>query len=332
MMIESSAPQKLGTDWERTLLPDCEARGACFTATIEDNPRLSRAEKNEFIAAAGGRGHPDCEREYFNVIAADPEIQVVPEFSLERHVVASERPRFAIAMAAMDPGMRDLFAVVWGYWDAKRAKLCIERDWAARNASTAHVAEVIRTTERELYAGASELRKADPGERLTRFGLTPPEGFTWWDGRDFRANPLQRISDTEARLIGDLTVDYGIQVMNTLKDDKEAALYSLRNAFRDGKIEIHPRCTKLISHVRTARWNPGRTDYERTDEHGHYDLLDALVYLWRMVQPVRNQDPFPPEYIDKADRGVLFLTPPKPVTHATRGLSDAFGGRRRSWR
>lgn len=323
MMIESSAPKKLGTDWEKTLLPDCQSRGACFTATIEDNPRLSRNEKNEFIAAAGGRGDPDCEREYFNLISADPEIQVIPEFSEQLHVGEPVRPAYAVAMAAMDPGMRDLFAVIWGYWDAARAKLVIERDWAARNTSTARVAEVIKATELELYGEQAGVRKD--------FGIVQPEGFVYWDGASFRANPMQRVSDTEARLIGDLTNDYGIGVMNTLKDDKEAALYALRNAFRNNKIEIHARCTKLISHVRTARWNLNRTDYERTAEHGHYDLLDALVYLWRMIQPVRAQDPFPPKYVDKNDPRVLFHQP-MAVSHQTKALRDAFGGRRGSWR
>lgn len=323
-MIESSAPKKLGTDWEMSLLPDCKARGAVFTATIEDNPRLSRAEKDEFIAAAGGRGHPDCEREYFNRIAADPELQVVPEFHEAEHVAATPRPDYAIAMAAMDPGMRDLFAIIWGYWDAARAKLVIERDWCARNTSTARVAEVIKATELELYGPSAGSPKD--------FGIVKPDGFVYWDGSRFRANPMHRVSDTEARLIGDLTIDYGIGVMNTLKDDKEAALYALRNAFRNGKIEIHPRCTKLISHVRTARWNDNRTDYERTADHGHYDLLDALVYLWRMAQPTRNQNPAPPEYVDKHDRNVLLMKPPTAVPPALKGLQEVFGSRRGSWR
>lgn len=320
MMIETSAPEVLGTDWEMIILPDAKQRGAVFSATIEDNPRLSRREKDFWIAQAGGRGNANCEREYFNVIAASPEQQVIPEFSEPLHVADTPRPKHAIAMAAMDPGMRDLFAIVWGYWDAARAKLVIERDWAQRNASTAQVADIIKSTELELY-----------GEQRARMGLEQL-GFCWWDGREFRANPMQRISDTEARLIGDLTVDYGIAVQNTLKDDKEAALYALRNAFRDGKIEINPRCSKLISHVRTARWNEHRTDYERTPQHGHYDLLDALVYLWRMVQPIRNQDPFPPAYADKNDRHVLFMQPPAATPHALRGLQDVFGSRRGAWR
>jgi hypothetical protein len=327
MMVETSAPEVLGTDWEMTILPDAKARGACFSATIEDNPRLTRREKDFWIGQAGGRGNVNCEREYFNVIAASPEQQVLPEFNEARHVRASERPEYAVAMAAMDPGMRDLFALGWGYWDAKRAKLVVERDWAQRNASTAQVAQVIREAELELYGAAGELG----GKR--GFGIHKPAGLSWWDGKEFRANPVQRVSDTETRLIGDLTVDYGIAVMNTLKDDKEAALYALRNAFRDDKIEIDPRCVKLISHVRTARWNDNRTDYERTPQHGHYDLLDMLVYLWRMFQPHRNHDPFPPAYVDAADRGVLFLQPPEAMPHALKGMRDTFAvGRRTSWR
>lgn len=325
MMVETSAPEVLGTDWEMIVLPDARKRGAVFSATIEDNPRLSRREKDFWINQAGGRGHPNCEREYFNVIQASPEQQVVPEFKVEGHVRDSTRPEYAIAMAAMDPGMRDLFAIIWGYWDAARAKLVIERDWCQRNASTRTVAQVIRQTEAELYGGACELQSK-------RFGIKRPAGLTWWDGKEFRGNPLHRVSDTEARLIGDLTVDYGIQVMNTHKDDKEAALFALRNAFGSGKIEVNPRCVNLISHVRTARWNENRTDYERTPQHGHYDLLDALVYLWRMVQPIRNQNPTPPDFLDKNEPGVVWMTPPQSVSHDVKKLRDVFGGKRSAWR
>lgn len=362
MVVETSAPDVLGTDWEMIVLPDAEARGACFSATIDDNPLLSERERALYISMAGGRGSANCEREYYNVIAASPEQQVVPEFTVEKHVKASERPPYAVALAALDPGMRDIFGILWGYWDVLRGKLVIERDWSKRNASTAAAAKVIRETELELYGDAAELlgeeqwmRFTKPEEwtvkagliiqkptefdsrkaqlrRKTKFGLKRPAGLCWWDGKEFRGNPLYRVSDIDARMIGDLNIEHGIGVINTAKDDAEAALNALRTAFQNDKIEIHPRCVDTISHVRTARWNKSRLDYERTEHHGHYDLLDALVYMWRMVQSIRGQNPSPPEFVDRNEPGVVFVTPPQQVSHDVRKLRDVFGGKRQAWR
>lgn len=341
LILESSAPEDPEHDFDEVFVPDAKRRNAYVFRTIDDNTALTQEERDEFVNAAKAIDPDDAEREYFGKRVRNRTKVVVPEFDEHRHVRDHGRPRYAVAMAAMDPGMRDLFALLWGYWDAARAKLVIERDWCARNASTRQVAEVIRAAEIELYGPAAALAELaggpvndNGGQAGVRrgFGLRNPGGFTWWDGKEFRANPLQRISDTEARLIGDLTNDYKIQVINTLKDDKEAALYALRNAFGNDKIEIHPRCVKTISHVNSARWNDQRTDYERTPGHGHYDLLDALVYLWRMIQPIRNQMVDPPEHIDKADRHVLFLTPPSGVANDVQRLRNVFGGKRDSWR
>lgn len=336
-ILESSAPKDTDHDFDRVFLPDCKARGAYYFMTIDDNTAIDEETKHEFVEAARRIDPDDAEREYYGKRIRNRMAVVVPEFQPADHVVAFERPRHAIAMAAMDPGFRDLFAVLWAYWDYERAKLCVESDYCERNASTAQVADVIKARELELYGPAGELYSASLSS--TRgFGIHPPAGLCYWNGKEYMPNPILRVSDTEARTIGDLCVDHKIGVVNTFKDDKEAALNALRFAFREKKIEIHPRCLDLQNHLFHARWNKNRTDYERTPAYGHYDLLDALVYLWRMVQPYRAQDPRPPAHIDRADVGVLFPEalmhrPPERVSHPVSALRKAFGtGRRSAWR
>lgn len=149
-VVESSAPKDLDTDWEIIYLPDAKRRRAFFSATIEDNPRLSRAEKDEFIAANGGRGHPDCEREYFNVIQGDPTLRVFPEFK-ESHVVNAVRPHYAYAVTAADPGLTHQFGLVFGYYDFDRAVSVIQDSWGESNASTRKVAVIIAAREYDLW-------------------------------------------------------------------------------------------------------------------------------------------------------------------------------------
>lgn len=296
MCMESSAPREADSEYDMVFVEDAKLRQAYAYRTIDDNPMLSAEEREEFITAAGGRDHPDCQIEYFNKRVRDPKIVVIPEFLAAEHVRASETPDFAHCYVALDPGMRDLCALVWAHWDAERGKLVIVRDWAERNAGTKTVADTIVAVEAELWPS-----------------------LHYYDGKDVRANPCKRVSDTDLRLIYDLRVDHGIQFLPTAKDDKQAALYALRNAFRSGQIEIRPECRKLIAHLNAARWNEQRTDYERSEVHGHYDLVDALVYLWRNVD--RNANPKPPE--DFGVRGPsIWASPKAPPSHVPEQYRD----------
>lgn len=325
LILESSAPKDVAHDFDQVFLPDCQRRKAYVFMTIDDNTAITQEQKDELVNAAREIDPDDAEREYYGRRVRNRADVIIPEFDKDLHVLGSVRPDRAICMAALDPGMRDLFALLWGYWDFPRAKLVVEAEYCERNASTAAIADVIRETETRIYGEFN-------GFQASYTDLQAPSGFPYWDGIKWRSNPVQRISDTEARTIGDLIMDHGIAVQNTLKDDKEAALNALRHGFRSKKIEIHPRCVNTIAHVNAARWNEQRTDYERTRGMGHYDLLDALVYLWRMIQPIRNQNPFPPAHVDRNDRNVLFQEPPAASNHQLKGLVSAFGGRRANWR
>lgn len=404
--LETSTSRTVDCDFNDHFRKDAKLRGTYRMRTIRDNHNLTEDEIATEERRSGGKDSHVCRRELYCEEVRDPELMVIPEYDEQRHVSEPERPEHAMAIVAMDPGMRDLFALLWGYWDAKRAKLVIERDWCARNTSTSQVAEVIRSVELDLYGEAADLlylpargrvdevnpfpapspdrvwlklhpqalaealdssvrqivsvglerdefgniitfkghvvvhagpragylifaaskqsyaayaqtdeefrnsRDADSFQSAPKqhgFGINKPSGFCYWNGTEFMSNPSIRVSDTDKRLIGDLTTDYNISVGKTYKDDKEAALFSLRNAFRDDKIEIHKRCVNLQAHVRSARWNDNRTDYERTESNGHSDLLDACVYLWRMVQPMRGMDPYPPEVLESHGKNVVHL-------------------------
>lgn len=369
LILESSAPADRDTAWELEFLPDFVARDAYYTATIEDNPRLTREEIALEIAQAGGREHPDCLREFFNVIAPPPGVLVVPEFSETAHVGSielpagaraegaaigaigldygngAETPEYAHAYVSMDPGTRDMFAILWGFWDFANARLVIQQDWAERGALTKDVIELLQRTEQELWGCSPEdvTRLAEPSTefRHGRVGWGQHEAerqarLTYWDGPSLdgrggwcKPNPYLRVGDTDAsgvRLYHDLSNDYGINVIGTDKtDSKEARLSSLRDAFANGRIVVHPRCTKLISHLRACRWNKNRTDFERTDLHGHFDLVDALVYLWRVVsQNGAGLNPNPPS-APNAPRGDLVPAWAHGKDQSESALEAAFG-------
>jgi hypothetical protein len=44
-----------------------------------------------------------------------------------------------------------------------------------------------------------------------------------------------------------------------------------------------------------AKWNEQRTDWERHERYGHYDLLAMLIYMWSRVMVDRHRLPIPPQ-------------------------------------
>lgn len=198
MIIETSAPEDLDTDWERIILPDAKRRGAHSAVTIEDNDRLTRREKDYWIGMAGGRGDPNCEREYFNVIAGDPSLKAVPEFNKEQHVRRFERPKHAYGFTAADPGQTHLFALVWGEYDFDNDRLLILDSWAKSNAGSMEVAAVCAAREYVLWG-----RWPDP--RMRRMPAQHDGVHAGWkdllrgDKYEHLAPELFRMAQTEER-------------------------------------------------------------------------------------------------------------------------------------
>jgi len=315
MILESNAPEDPAHDFDTFFVPDAKLRDAHVFLTIDDNQAIDQREKAEFIRAAGGRGNPVCEREYYGVRARDQEKAVVPEFSEQLHVQALDVPRYADCYVSLDPGFRDLFAVLWAYWDFEHARLVVQRDWAERNASAAQVAEVIKAVELELW------------EHVRR-----------WNGKELKANPRLRVSDTDPRLLGDFARDHGLRIAAVNKSTgaktelKEAGVHSVRAALGRGQIIIDPCCAKLIAHLNAARWNEARTDYERSELFGHYDLLDALVYLWRSI--LRNRNATPPAQLD-VPHDQIFAPPEarlRPLSSTARAIDMVLGGKKEAER
>jgi hypothetical protein len=158
MIVETSAPEDVDTDWERIIMPDAKRRGAYSEVTIEDNNRLTRKQKDFYIGMAGGRGDPNCEREFFNVIAGDPTLKAVPEFNKELHVKRFERPKHAYGFVAADPGQTHLFGLVFAEYDFDTDRLLVLDSWAKSNAGSMEVSAVCAAREFVLWGRWPDVR------------------------------------------------------------------------------------------------------------------------------------------------------------------------------
>jgi len=315
LILESTAPEDLDHDFDQVFIPDAMLRDAYSFGTIDDNEAITAEEKAKALREAGGINSARCQREYYGKRVRDPVRVLVPEWDKSKHVQDWPTPRNAHCYVAADPGHRDLFGVLWGYWDFGRAALYIQRDWAAPNALTRDVAYAIRAGEQELWgtpdpagtprdrfalrearhrvAGSEDVEVVDRWHPQTG---APPGTLTWFDGRFLRANPYERVSDIDLRLCADLNADYGLNFQRVHKlNSLEAMLSALRDAIVNGRIIVHPSCVRLIAHLDNARWNERRTEFDRTPQYGHYDLVAALMYMWLKVSANRHMNPNAPE-------------------------------------
>ena len=271
ILMGSTPPDSPGHEWTTKYVVDAKKTGAYARRSIEDNPRLSRDEKDFFINEAGGRSSITCRREYFAEHVVDESLAVIPEFIEQKSVIVAEHPTpiYRDCYVSMDPGFSDLTAIVFAYYDFANGIDVIEDELDMPRANTATIADAIAKKEASLWG-----KKA----------------------------PHRRVSDVDLRLISDLNTQHGLVFSPTPKDDKEAAINALRLRIGQGKLRIHPRCKSTIAHLEHAIWKKSRVTYERSGAYGHFDFIDALVYLVRNID--RGRNPYP-----------RFLRGERPDTH-----------------
>lgn len=224
---------------------------------------------------SGGEESSTWLREYMCRILSDVESMVVPEFNPElqaKVVISNARPDYYDAYTSMDPGVTDNTGILFAYLDFNQAKLVIEDEYLVNGnkVNSSHIATEIQIRERKL----------------------------WTDKHGHFRGVFLRVSDNEPILLNDLSQLHGMVFVPTQKDNKEAAINNLRNKISQNKILINPRCKNLIFQLESATWAKNGKTFDRSDKAGHFDLLDALIYLVRIVAWHKN--PFPNNGYDPA--------------------------------
>lgn len=233
--------------------------------------RLKPEIVEEMKQEVGGEMSDTWRREFLCESLKDGSKAVIPEFTdkLELEIVKQmELPPYYDSYESMDLGLKDFTGVLFAYIDFRNAKLVIEDEvlinLAKENQSTKTLSEAIRNKEALIWR--------DPISKTTK--------------------PVYlRIADDDLITLNDLDRLHGLKFLPTRKDDRESAINELRMKLSAGQIIISPKCKNLIYQLRTATWNKNRTQFERSEIAGHYDLVAALIYLVRNVQ--WNKNPYP---------------------------------------
>lgn len=279
MLLASTPPKSPGHDMTK-VVADMEKRGEVSTFTLLDAPdsHIDYEEKVEILERAGenpehipgilaGKLRPETTsvlREYFCEFVTDAEMAVLPEFTAQaRSEIVRVTPRqpYFFCYTAIDPGFTDKTGMLFAWYDYPNKILVIEDELLLSRATTDDIAYAIKDREQVLW-GAKQ--------------------------------PQMRITDLDLRLIADLVQRHGLAFSPANRQDASGGIDIVRNMIRRRELAINPTCTNLIRQMTNATFNKKGTDFERSQEDAHYDLVAALRILCRAVP--RTLDPFPGWY------------------------------------
>lgn len=263
ILIASTPPKTPAHEYVQVYL-EAVTRGACVEKTIYDNPLVTPELIREYMQESGGENSTTWQREYLAKFVTDAHTQIIPEFTeakCKELVREIDRPASFDTYVSMDVGFEDLTFIIFGYWDFVNSQLVIEDE--------------------VVLQGSLEVR-TDNIARLVK----EKERVLWGDKKVY-----QRVSDNNPILLNDLNQMYGVNFVTTDKDEKEAQVNALRLLVGQGKLVINPRCKALIPHLKYGVWDKNRKKFARAKAYGHFDGIDALVYMLRNVH--RDKNPFP---------------------------------------
>lgn len=190
----------------------------------------------------------------------------------------------------MDLGFKDLTVVLFAYYDFRASKLIIDDEVVAIGPQIPDLMARIKEKEKLLWTNPLSGDEKKVHLRVSDINYLVTQ-------------EISRMSNGEMNFLA------------TSKHDKDAALNTVRVMLASKKIIIHPRCETLLRHLRNVKYKSAsqKTTFARSADEGHYDAVDALIYLCRSVN--YNQNPYPPHYeLGKKD---LFLTNPASYVNPT---------------
>jgi hypothetical protein len=240
------------------ILPKLDAKGAVARFTVYDNPQLSEAQIKE--ARARCLTEDDFEREYLCKIVKSQTLTVIPEFEEHLHLSPDlQVPEKAFWCLGLDlGGTVDKTALVLGYFDFRTNQRVIwDEAFLPINTASEQIVEAAKALLAKVPAGHEYSVTCDaPGQvriDMSRLGLStflPRKGAGSF----------------------------------------EAGISNVRYLFSKQELTIHPRCQNLIRTLKFAQFNKNRSDFQRTEELGHADMIAALMYQTRHQ---RTDNPFP---------------------------------------
>jgi phage terminase large subunit len=270
IVLASTPPSDPSHDFHK-FIEEAELNGTLIKKTIYDNPLLTKEQIDNIISKMGGEKNPKFLREYLCEIIRDEDNTVFPEFddNLKKRIIQEvDRPKYYDTYVSMDLGFKDLTFVLFSYYDFMKDCVIIEDELVikGKDMQLPNLAKMILDKEYKLWVNplTNEIKKP---KRISDINYIVTQ-------------ELYRYSHGE------------LNFETPKKTDKQAVINQIRVMLSQEKIIINPRCTNLIRHLSNCRWKGTTKDeFARSPDDGHYDGVDALVYLIRSIN--YNKNPYP---------------------------------------
>lgn len=269
---------------------EAEYRGSLVRKTIYDNSMLDEKQINRIAEESGGVNSEHFQREFLCKIVKETKLSVLPEFDEKAKVEIVKswpKPPHYDPYVSMDIGFKDLTAILFGYYDFRSDKIIIED---------------------EIVLNGEELQL----QKLTARIKTIEEKLWFNHYTNEVIKPHLRVSDINYIVTQEI-YNYSngeITFINAKKDDKQAAVNVLRMMITNKKLVIDPKCVNLIRHLENVKWSKssGKDEFARSVDSGHYDCVDALIYMVRAIDFGRN--PYPRGFgMDLRKQDVFYTNP-----------------------
>lgn len=271
-----TTPPKTAGHYVTALRHELARKGAFIKVKLSDNPSITPEKRKRMADEAGGDTAPAFLREYECEEITDGDLAVCPEFNAaaQAKLVRPVPPPdpYVARVVGMDLGWSDPTAVLYGYYDFKTARLVLQEESLLKKARISEIADEIKAKEAALWPGTL---------------------------------PYSRISDVDPMVLAELSAEHGLHFRPVTKALKEQMVNEVRQWIRDERILIDPACAGLVAQLEAAIWTGTRRAFEHTEAFGHFDLVDALVYLLQALPREHNPYPVRPAGISEQTHVIL---------------------------
>lgn len=234
---------------------------------VYQNSSLTEEKIHQIAEDNGGVESTTFQREYLCKWVTDASLDIIPEWrpDYEKKIERDDLYGFYHKYTCMDIGVKDLTAILYGYYDFRKATLIIEAETTMNGyeMTTQKIYDAIVEKEAELW-----------GQKPTVY---------------------KRVADNNNLiLLQDLSHMHDMYFIPTLKDSLDAMVNEVRMFVSQGRLIVNPECVQLMGCLRHAIWSGGKSTkrmFARSTTYGHYDALASLVYLIRNLDTAENPIP-----------------------------------------